>query len=103
MCIRDRAIADVYGVCANVTFPFLAQWLWQQIGSLVEVGKTSPFSSSVPVSYTHLSAAMPARRLSSSGRNICHACRIVRQMDRVTIPSTVERKIVREAIPPPLS
>lgn len=41
------AIADVYGVCANVTFPFLAQWLWQQIGSLVVVGKTSPFSSSV--------------------------------------------------------
>lgn len=41
------AIADVYGVCANVTFPFLAQWLWQQIRQLIEVGKTSPFSSSI--------------------------------------------------------
>lgn len=41
------AIADAYGVCANVTFPFLAQWLWQQIGQLVDVSETSPFSSSV--------------------------------------------------------
>ncbi len=41
------AIADVYGICANITFSFLAQWLWQQVRQLVNVGKTSPFSSSI--------------------------------------------------------
>ena len=26
------AIADTFGVCANVEFSFLAQWLWRQVG-----------------------------------------------------------------------
>lgn len=43
------AIADTFGVCANMEFSFLAQWLWQQIGRLVPVPKTSPFSSTVLV------------------------------------------------------
>lgn len=43
------AIADTFGVCANVEFSFLAQWLWRQVGHLVPVQKTSPFSSNVLV------------------------------------------------------
>lgn len=43
------AIADTFGVCANVEFSFLAQWLWRQVGHLVPVQKTSPFSSTVLV------------------------------------------------------
>lgn len=43
------AIADTFGVCANVEFSFLAQWLWRQVGHLVPVRKTSPFSSTVLV------------------------------------------------------
>ncbi|MGL6111252.1 MAG: exodeoxyribonuclease V subunit gamma, partial [Rubrivivax sp.] len=39
------AIADAQGVCANVHFAFLAQWLWQQIARLVPgVAEDSPFA-----------------------------------------------------------
>jgi exodeoxyribonuclease V gamma subunit len=43
----ELATAERFGVCANVEFPFLAQWLWRQIGHLVDVGETSPFSAPV--------------------------------------------------------
>ncbi|HET9047170.1 MAG TPA: exodeoxyribonuclease V subunit gamma, partial [Casimicrobiaceae bacterium] len=33
----ELAVADRSGICANVEFPFLAQWLWQEIGTLVPV------------------------------------------------------------------
>ena len=40
------AIADAQGLCANVNFAFLAQWLWQQIARLVPgVGEASPFAA----------------------------------------------------------
>ncbi|HYN60623.1 MAG TPA: exodeoxyribonuclease V subunit gamma, partial [Rubrivivax sp.] len=40
------ALADATGICANVSFPFLAQWLWQQIARLVPgVAETSPFAT----------------------------------------------------------
>jgi len=40
------AIADGYGICANVEFAFLAQWLWRQIGKVVpNVAADSPFAS----------------------------------------------------------
>ncbi|MDD2769940.1 MAG: exodeoxyribonuclease V subunit gamma [Methylococcus sp.] len=35
--------ADRFGVCANVEFSYLAQWLWAQIGQVIEVGASSPF------------------------------------------------------------
>jgi exodeoxyribonuclease V gamma subunit len=35
--------ADRFGVCANVEFSYLAQWLWARIGQVIEVGETSPF------------------------------------------------------------
>ena len=39
------AIADHAGICANVQFGFLANWLWQQIGRLVPtVAEESPFT-----------------------------------------------------------
>ncbi|MEO8839912.1 MAG: exodeoxyribonuclease V subunit gamma, partial [Herbaspirillum sp.] len=39
----ELALADRFGICANVRFSFLAQWLWTQIGKLVEVNTESPF------------------------------------------------------------
>ena len=42
------SIADRTGICANVQFSFLAQWLWRQIGQFVpSVAEESPFASSV--------------------------------------------------------
>ncbi|HEY5863082.1 MAG TPA: exodeoxyribonuclease V subunit gamma [Casimicrobiaceae bacterium] len=43
----ELAIADRTGICANVEFPFLAQWLWKEIGALVAVAETSPFAPEV--------------------------------------------------------
>jgi exodeoxyribonuclease V gamma subunit len=42
------ALADAHGVCANIDFVYLAQWLWRQIGRVVEsVQSESPFAASV--------------------------------------------------------
>jgi exodeoxyribonuclease V gamma subunit len=42
------ALADRYGICAHVQFGFLAQWLWRQIGQVVDsVGADSPFAPAV--------------------------------------------------------
>lgn len=39
------ALADQHGVCAQVRFGFLAQWLWQQVARVVPaVAQRSPFS-----------------------------------------------------------
>lgn len=43
----ELACADRYGICANVDFSFLAQWLWAQIGQLIEIREQSPFSPAV--------------------------------------------------------
>ncbi|MDD2872148.1 MAG: exodeoxyribonuclease V subunit gamma [Azoarcus sp.] len=40
----ELAIADREGICANVDFGYLAQWLWTQIGRVVEVPLRSPFA-----------------------------------------------------------
>lgn len=40
------AIANREGVCANIEFPFLAQWLWQLAGRLLPIGDQSPFDAS---------------------------------------------------------
>jgi exodeoxyribonuclease V gamma subunit len=40
------AVADARGICANLEFGFLAQWLWQQVARLVPgVGEDSPFAA----------------------------------------------------------
>ncbi len=40
------AIADTHGICANVQFGFLAQWLWRQIARVVPgVDDSSPFDT----------------------------------------------------------
>lgn len=42
------AIADARGICANVHFDFLAQWLWRQVARVVPgVGDDSPFAADV--------------------------------------------------------
>lgn len=42
------AAADAHGICANVEFPFLAQWLWRQIGRVVPgIAAESPFAAAV--------------------------------------------------------
>ena len=42
------AIAEAHGVCANVDFAFLAQWLWRQIGKVLPgVAAESPFAAPV--------------------------------------------------------
>lgn len=40
----ELAVADREGICANVGFGYLAQWLWEQIGRVVEVPARSPFA-----------------------------------------------------------
>ena len=42
------SIATRYGICANVEFAYLAQWLWRQIGKVVPgIGSESPFAAPV--------------------------------------------------------
>jgi exodeoxyribonuclease V gamma subunit len=43
----ELAAADRFGICANVEFSFLAQWLWRQIGRVIDVAETSPFTGPV--------------------------------------------------------
>jgi len=43
----ELAIADRFGICANVRFSFLGQWLWRQIGHVVAVPELSPFETPV--------------------------------------------------------
>ena len=44
----ELAAADRFGICSNVRFSFLAQWLWRQIGHVVpQVGEVSPFTAPV--------------------------------------------------------
>jgi exodeoxyribonuclease V gamma subunit len=40
----ELAGADRHGICAHVDFSYLGQWLWTQIGHLVDVQDVSPFS-----------------------------------------------------------
>ncbi|GBH24844.1 exodeoxyribonuclease V subunit gamma [Burkholderia vietnamiensis] len=45
--LRRRLEPDIaarHGVCANVEFPYLAQWLWAQIGRVLTVPARSPFA-----------------------------------------------------------
>ena len=43
----ELAAADRFGICSNVQFSFLAQWLWRQIGQVVDVAEASPFTMPV--------------------------------------------------------
>lgn len=43
----ELAMADREGVCANLRFDYLAQWLWAQIGRVVPVAERSPFSAAL--------------------------------------------------------
>jgi len=49
----ELAAADRFGICANVEFAFLGQWLWRQIGRLVPVADVSPFSPPILVWRIH--------------------------------------------------
>ena len=40
----ELAYADQSGICANVAFSFLAQWLWARLAQVVPVQEQSPFS-----------------------------------------------------------
>src|SRR4051794_20176230 len=42
----ELAAADAHGICANVDFSFLAQWIWEQIRTVVPVEEQSPFAPS---------------------------------------------------------
>jgi exodeoxyribonuclease V gamma subunit len=45
--VRRRLELDIaarQGICANINFCYLAQWLWAQIGGVIEVPKHSPFA-----------------------------------------------------------
>jgi len=43
----ELAAADRFGICANVRFSFLGEWLWRQIGHVIAVADTSPFTTPV--------------------------------------------------------
>lgn len=48
------AIADARGICTNVHFDFLAQWLWRQVARVVPgVGDESPFAADALVWRVH--------------------------------------------------
>src|SRR5947209_5471348 len=41
----ELAAADHFGICANVQFRFLAQWLWEQMAKVVPgIDEASPFA-----------------------------------------------------------
>ncbi|MBM4228516.1 MAG: exodeoxyribonuclease V subunit gamma [Gammaproteobacteria bacterium] len=40
----EQACAQHFGVAANLSFNFLAQWVWEQIGRFVPVASESPFT-----------------------------------------------------------
>lgn len=37
-------VAGTFGICANVRFSFLAQWLWEQVAKVIPVAEQSPFA-----------------------------------------------------------
>ena len=43
----ELSAADRFGVCANVEFSYLAEWLWRQIGRFVPIAPVSPFKTPV--------------------------------------------------------
>lgn len=43
----ELACAERWGICANIDFAYLAQWLWQRIGQCVDVAAETPFSPSI--------------------------------------------------------
>ena len=43
----ELSAADRFGICANVEFSYLAEWLWRQIGRFVAVAPVSPFKAPV--------------------------------------------------------
>jgi exodeoxyribonuclease V gamma subunit len=43
----ELSAADRFGICANVQFSFLAEWLWRQIGQVIDVAPVSPFKTPV--------------------------------------------------------
>ncbi|MDR1661691.1 MAG: exodeoxyribonuclease V subunit gamma [Azoarcus sp.] len=40
----ELSIAERVGICANIDFDYLTQWLWRQIGCLVETPEASPYT-----------------------------------------------------------
>ncbi|MCL1860603.1 MAG: exodeoxyribonuclease V subunit gamma, partial [Proteobacteria bacterium] len=40
----ELAMADRFGISAGVDFDYLAQWLWRQVGRVVEVPEVSPYA-----------------------------------------------------------
>ena len=40
----ELRLADERGICANIQFDFLGQWLWHQFGKVIDLEKESPFS-----------------------------------------------------------
>jgi len=43
----EWALTEHRGICANVTFSYLAQWIWRQIGKIIAVQTESPFAPEV--------------------------------------------------------
>jgi exodeoxyribonuclease V gamma subunit len=43
----ESAMADRFGICANLRFSFLAQWMWGQIARMVNVQEESPFAPEI--------------------------------------------------------
>ncbi len=43
----ELAVTDRHGICANVEFSYLGQWLWKQISRIVKVEPDSPFAPEV--------------------------------------------------------
>ena len=43
----ELSAADRFGICSNVQFSFLAEWLWRQIGQVIVVAPVSPFKTPV--------------------------------------------------------
>jgi exodeoxyribonuclease V gamma subunit len=45
----ELAMADRFGIGAGVSFDYLAQWLWRQIGRVVEIPDASPYDPGVMI------------------------------------------------------
>ena len=57
----EFAVADRLGVCAQMEFAFLGQWLWTQMGRVIPIQESSPFRPAIDLPAAHtIDAGAPA-------------------------------------------
>ncbi len=66
----ELALADRQGICAQVEFSFLGQWLWTQMGRVIEVQQSSPFNP--PALSWRIHSLLGDERLTAAHPRLAH-------------------------------